>query len=180
MEYITLIFIFFALLFDRLNIFLFLFISAVIHEAGHISACCLYRVRPEIRLSVFGIKLCRYPETRLSKSVVLICGPLFNLIAATILWHLLQNKFTLDKYIFMSTNIVLFIFNMLPVYFLDGGQIVMLVCDNKLVRNIMDASGFIIIFIIAVTFSENIILSVLSLTLFLLYYLINKKDLHIF
>lgn len=175
MEYFILVIIFFALLFDKLNIFLFLLISSLLHEIGHIAACLLCGCKPKIKISVFGIKLSRYPEKIYKKALVIICGPLVNLVAFLVCAAMISQKFTLDLYIFMLINLIILIFNCMPVFFMDGGQLVALFCQNYILRNILDILSLIVIIIIVLLLSENIIVSLVSLTLFLLYYYMNKK-----
>jgi len=137
LEYITLVIVFFAFVFDRLNIFVFMLISAFLHEAGHILVCIALKTKPKVLISPFGIKLCGYPQNKISKLMVLSGGPFANLLIIIIMSFLLCHSFSLNKYIFMCINIVIMFFNMMPIHFLDGGQIVLLFCDNKIIRNIV-------------------------------------------
>lgn len=180
MKYITLVIVFFSLIFDRLNIFLFLLISALLHEAGHILVCIALKTKPKISISPFGIKLCGYPQNKISKLMVLSGGPFANLLIIIIMSFLLCHRFSLNKYIFMCINIVIMLFNLLPIHFLDGGQIILLFCDSKIIRNIMDICGFIVLAMVIFVFSDNILLSLSAFGLFVIYYLINKKCLHLF
>ena len=154
-------------------------ISAFMHEAGHIIACFALKLKPKIKVSVFGIKLSNFSGKRILKFIVLISGPLVNLILVLICAFFLHNKFSLNKYIFMSINMIMFGFNMLPIHFLDGGQIIQLLCDNNILRNILDIIGFLFVAIIIINFSGNICLSLVALTLFIIYYMVNKIGLHI-
>lgn len=145
------------------------------HETGHIVACFLSGVKPRVELSVFGIKLCGYPRTRIKKFIVLICGPMVNLILSAVAKCFLTNAFHLDVYVFMVVNLVIFTFNCLPVFFLDGGQIFALFCNNSTVRIALDFISIIVVCVVAVVFSDNVIVSATMITLFMTYYFINKK-----
>jgi len=68
---------------------------------------------------------------------------------------------------------------MLPVSFLDGGQLLLLFADNKTIRNAMDVVSFVILFLSVYILSNNIYSSVFSLIMFTVYYYINKKGLHL-
>jgi len=180
LEYITFVGIFFALIFDKLNIFLFLIISSVIHEIGHITACLLFGIKPKLRISVFGAKLYNCTTSSVKKLFILMCGPLANLWLVLIAMCFLHTNFSLKLYIFMCINIVLFMFNILPVHFLDGGQILLLLTDNKITRNVMDIVSFIILFLSVYILSNNIYSSAFALIIFAIYYYINKNGLHMF
>lgn len=175
--FIVFVVIFYALLFDRLNIFLYLVISAVLHELGHISACIICHIRPQIKISVFGIKLCRYPQEKYKKLFVLLSGPLINLILAILSGLKLQEHFSLNLYVFLCINLVLFIFNILPVNFLDGGQIIQLFCQSASIQKTAEKASFAFIIIAVMLFTGNIIFSALAVMMFFVYCYINKKDL---
>lgn len=174
MNYLLFVIIFFALIFDRLNIFLFLIISSILHETGHIAVCIISGVKPVVKPSVFGIKLCNYPKTRVKKTAVVMAGPFTNFIIILICYYLLKNDFRLNIYIFMLVNTVVFIFNMLPVYFLDGGQLVSIFFDNPTIHNILDVLSFVFIFTAVIVCSSDKIISLFALLIFAVYYCINR------
>ena len=180
MEYLFLVFIFLSLVFDKLNIFHFFFISIVCHELGHICACFLCKCKPEIKLSVFAMSLKNYPNVKSKKLIVLLCGPLVNLFFIGLAVYNTYQRFTLNWYVFLSVNLVVFLFNMLPVYFMDGGQIIRLFFDNYILDKLLDFMSFIILLIVVLCFSQNIYISAITLILFVTYYIINKTDLHLF
>ena len=104
MKYIFFIIIFFILLFDNMNIFLFLIISSVIHETGHILSCIIFGYKPEIKISVFGIRLSEYPDKKYLKLIVLISGPFINCLTIIICLLVLNYKFSLNIYTFTHIN----------------------------------------------------------------------------
>ena len=177
MEYIFPVLIFFALIFDRLNIFFFLLVSSVLHESGHIAACILCNSKPRISASVFGFKLSRYPDEKNKKLFVLISGPSVNFALIIVTAILLKDSFSLQKYIFLNINIIIFFFNMLPIYFLDGGQIVRMFTRNTKLLKLIDIVSIITVVIISVRFSGNKLHSVGAIVLFITYYIINKLNL---
>ena len=175
MKYYLLVIAFFALIFDELNIFFYLVISSFLHESGHIIACFLCGSRPHIDISVFGIKLKGYPNSILKKMVVIICGPAVNLILIIVSMILLSTEFNLNIYVFMVVNTIILLFNCLPIYFLDGGQIAMLFLQNKYIRAILDIISILIVFIVLISVSNNVIISICLFSLFIMYYFINRK-----
>ena len=178
MEYFFLVLVFFALMFDKLNIFYFFFISIVCHEFGHICACLVCNYKPDVKISVLAIKLKNYPATKIKKFIVLLCGPLVNLLFICLSTYQIRQGFTLNWYVFMCVNLIILLFNMLPVYFMDGGQILRLFFDNCILDKILDIFSFIILFTVVLYYSKNVLIPVITLTLFATYYIINKTDLH--
>lgn len=177
MEYIFPVLIFFALIFDRLNIFFFLLVSSVLHEAGHIAACILCNSKPRISASVFGFKLSRYPDEKNKKLFVLISGPSVNLVLIIVVSLLLKDGFSLQKYIFLNINFIIFVFNMLPVDFLDGGQIIRIFTQNTKMLKFIDIASIITVVMSSVCFSGNKLHSLAAVALFITYYIINKLNL---
>lgn len=176
MEYLTLVLVFFALVFDRLNIFLYLIVSSVLHELGHIAACILFKIKPHIVISPFGFKLRRYTNNKKEKLIILISGPIVNLGLVLISAVLLHNKYSLNKHIFFIVNIIIFSFNMLPISFLDGGQVLACFCQNTDLRKVLDIVSFVFIAVIVIIYSNNILVSLSAVTFFLVYYFINTID----
>ena len=177
MEYILLILIFLLLLFDRLNIFLYIIIASVLHESGHITACLLCGYIPKIKISVFGIKLSNYPNKTYKKLLIIIAGPLINLLAVIVCKMILNYKFVLNVYIFMAVNVITFTFNLLPLGFLDGGQIADIFVKKLKIRKLLNILSFILISILIVLFSDNVIYSFFILFIFITYYILNLKSL---
>ena len=50
-------------------------------------------------------------------------GPGVNLFLTAIFYLLCNNRFTIQRYTAFGVNLIMFALNMLPVYYLDGGQI---------------------------------------------------------
>jgi len=90
-----------------------------------------------------------------------------------------MDKFGLNIYVFLCVNIVVFLVNMLPVSFLDGGQLVQnFVPDNRIIR-MLDKLSVVIFAMSVFILTNNLIYSVLSVVLFCLYYYINKINLRL-
>ena len=178
MKYYLFVIIFFALIFDKLNILFYLIISSVLHETGHIVACFACGSSPQIEVSFFGIKLKGYPDSKLKKVVVTLLGPAVNLFLIIISKYFLSKNFNLNIYVFMVVNTVILSFNCLPIYFLDGGQLVMTFSQNKYIRVLLDIISLIAVLIISLSTSNNIDISVCIFFVFLIYYFINRKAVH--
>ena len=133
----------FLIIFSCLNCNLFLFliysICIVLHECAHIFvAQKLGYSLQEFRLSVTGATACFGDNVfYLSDELIIaLSGPMFNLcsflivIASWWLFPVLYN-FTLE---FAFVNLFIFAFNMLPVYSLDGGRILMFFLEKHVPR----------------------------------------------
>lgn len=175
MEYVTLSFVFFALVFDKLNIFLYLVICSLLHELGHIAACIICKEKPVVNFSIFGIKLRRYTNDRYKKLTILIAGPAVNLVLMLVSYGWISYEYSLKAYVFMAVNAIIFLFNMLPVNFLDGGQILALFCRNHILRKTADLISFFLLVILIFAFSNNTYYSFAILLFFAVYYFLQNK-----
>ena len=118
------VFLYFGLFFDNMNIFRFCIASSLLHEAGHIIAYKIYSKKwPHIDVSVFGLRMKNNVLLNRNSVLILLSGPLVNLIIMlfSIFYSNFQNSFNL--YSLLLTNFCIFTFNILPIYYLDGGQI---------------------------------------------------------
>lgn len=178
MTFVVFVLLFFALLFDKLNIFLYLIVSSVLHEAGHIASCLIFKKKPKIKVSIFGIKLSDYPTEKIKKLLVLSSGPFVNTILILISYYGFLNKeFSLNIYVFMCVNAVSLIFNILPIHFLDGGQIFNMFCSNNLICKIAEIISITFILVVLILFAKNIYVSIAAVILFFFYCFIIKNDL---
>lgn len=102
------------------NIYLFFF-AAVIHEAAHLLTMVLLKAKPSaVKLIPGGINIVECSvKTSFEDIVILLSGPLANLIC----YFVFENDFS-------ALNLLLFIYNMLPVNGLDGGRIVYIVISK--------------------------------------------------
>lgn len=122
--FIFFIVLFTGLFFDRLDIFRICIISSLLHEFGHIFAYRLFTNKwPEIDISVFAFRMKNNVSYYNFLIYILIRGPLVNIIICITTFYLNNISATINGYIWFTVNLILSIFNMLPVWFLDGGQI---------------------------------------------------------
>ena len=119
----------------QIEIYAMIMFFALIHELGHLLAGLLLGMKPEkIELMPFGvsisfkIKVEEYNKKikkgnllEIKKILVAIAGPLTNLIII-----LITNSLKIDIFkglIIIYTNFLIMIFNLLPIYPLDGGRV---------------------------------------------------------
>ena len=172
--FIFLIIIFFGLSFDRLNVFKYCIVSSIFHEFGHIFAYIFFeRKIPEIIITPFGFTMKNNVSYSKYYIYILFFGPAINILIVIITLLRLKNKFNLDIYIIMLVNIIIFITNIIPVNYLDGGQI--LYAKSKFYqRNYRLISGIsiIILAVMVYGFTGNLV----RIVIFLLYYAINTAN----
>lgn len=129
---------------DKKGVALIALVCVALHELGHIAALCFFDNQPdEIVFGIFGIRIQqnKYILSDFRQTVVVFCGPLVNIVL--FFAFLLANLF-FEKQIFLiisATNLVMGIFNLLPIIPLDGGRILFyllgLFLTDKTVRRIM-------------------------------------------
>ena len=114
------------LLVDTTGIMLFGFTSAFFHELGHIICMvCRGKTIDKIALSPCGILIDTSGiSTYKSDLLVALCGPLTNLLLFVISAFVLSIYKTNALLYFSASNFGLFLFNVLPVFGLDGMDII--------------------------------------------------------
>lgn len=130
------------LLTSQFEIYIIIMIFAIIHELGHLIAGLILGFKvEEIKLTPMGVRLQFKVESEeynkkvkkgnmlnVKKAIIALAGPITNIIIFTIL-ILIQN---LDLYftqtyiyqIIVYSNILIAIFNMIPIYPMDGGRFI--------------------------------------------------------
>ena len=121
------LFIIIFLLTHQIEIYAWVMLFAFIHELGHIIAGIILNLKPkELKLMPFGISVIfedyGYKKLLEIKKIIIACaGPLANiLIIITIM--LLHINIELKNTIIYS-NFLIALFNLIPIYPLDGGRI---------------------------------------------------------
>lgn len=191
------IFIFLILFYftKQIEMYAMIMIFAIIHELGHLLAGLLMGMKPEkIEIMPFGVsisfkinvkeynrKIKRGNIFEIKKIIVALAGPITNFIIILITSN---SKLDLIKSILIIyTNFLIMIFNLLPIYPLDGGRILkgilhIVLGKRKSEKYINIISKITVIVITAI--SSILILYVHNISILLidmyLWYLVIKED----
>lgn len=114
------------LLTDKTGLMPYFLISAALHEAAHLTFMLIFKSKPSaIRFVAGGIHIAeRNRDSAFEELIILISGPLINLIC----FFIFRGEFSL-------INLILFIYNILPVDGLDGGRIVETLLSGRINEN---------------------------------------------
>lgn len=180
---------FFILGFEKLYILFLIF--AIIHELSHMVVGIMLGFEPsKIQIMPFGAyisfkidiknynaKILKGTICSLKKLLVAIAGPTANIIIAIIFY--MKNGYIIITYI----NILLAIFNLLPIYPLDGGRalkqtLIILLGRRKALKYTNLLSNIFLFIILIISFIFCIITEslIILLTLFYLVYIRKKED----
>lgn len=124
---VTLFLLALSLLYDHMGVLRWGLLCAALHEAGHLIAWAgLVRQRPRLEISPTGICLCMrgvaLPPTR--ERLLAAAGPLTNfLLCAAGVAFMEWQGYSYNGYWFVSANLLLGTFNLLPLPGLDGARI---------------------------------------------------------
>lgn len=116
-----------SLLYDHTGMFRWSILCALLHECGHLAAwSVLVRRPPRLEISAAGICLCMRGVTLPlgQERILAAAGPLTNfLLCAAGVCFMEWQGYTYSGYWFVSANLLLGIFNLLPLPGLDGARL---------------------------------------------------------
>ena len=119
---------------NQIRIYLILMLFCIFHEIGHILVGLILKMKPErLEIMPFGLAISFYTNfntTKIKEIFVALAGPIVSLILV-IMSRYIQFKFiTIQEAIY--SNILILLFNLIPIYPLDGGRIIKGILHIKL------------------------------------------------
>ena len=121
---------------NQLELYALIMIFAILHELGHLLAGVLNGMRPEkLEIKPYGVailfklfpkdyntKIGSGNKLEIKKIFIALAGPITNLLLILIFLNIpIEEKL---KQLIIYSNILLIIFNLIPIYPLDGGRII--------------------------------------------------------
>lgn len=164
--------------FGQARYLIWTFLAVTAHECGHsIVARSRGYMTKSIEIMPFGAVMSLDNDMdRLSGVLVGLAGPIVNLVLSALLpgvWWLYPPAYPYTKP-FLEVNLSLALFNLLPVYPLDGGRVVVGASKNKLkavkcvrIAGIVAGVCFLAIFVTSIFYDVNFSLAVVGI--FLIY-----------
>lgn len=176
--------------FDKNNAVIVGVVASICHECGHLIAMHFCKeVCTDVKIGLGRVDILKdnkLVQYSLKKEVfVLLNGPAFNFFAAGIsvfCKHFLC-EFGVYK-LFLAANIAMGVVNLLPVYFLDGGQILYLVLDNfyseEFAKGILNMTSIVFLVILSICaiifiYMSGYNFSLLALVIYLVLYYFFKR-----
>ena len=174
-----LIYVFLCIYFGWYNNIFFYIVAVVLHEYGHcVVAKYLGYNTNGIVFDLYGAGLrCDSYFDRKHDIIISLAGPFVNLLIILIVvacWWVIPSSYIITKDL-LSCNLVVMIFNLLPIYPLDAGRVVVAVLGKKIKKKkLLKTSGimclivsvlFFLIFVISCWYAINF--NMLFISLFL-------------
>lgn len=182
----------------QIETYVIIIVFAIIHELGHLMAGLIMGMKPEkIELMPYGIsisfklkpkdynkKILKANLLEIKKILVAIAGPFTNLLIIIFATHLKIELFS--NLIIIYANLLLILFNLVPIYPLDGGRILKeilhIFLGKRKAERYTNSISFIILIIltfiasIGIYYMENISIFIITIFLWGLYLKQDKID----
>lgn len=127
------LFLFLFLLTSQFEIYIILFVFAILHELGHLVAGLILKFKPEeMRLTPMGLQIrfktqAREINAKIKRAIIAIAGPITNFaiaVIAIVVASVSGNAQNIYIYqIIIYSNFLIGMFNLIPIYPMDGGRL---------------------------------------------------------
>ena len=170
------------------KLFFTYFLITFIHELGHVFMAMIFKIETKsIKLSMFGFSACIEDYKYISfykQLLILLAGPLTFFISNLLIKNLyLYDVISLVTYHkALLTNKYIFIFNLLPIFPLDGGRIIKLFLDRIFTFKVSKKITIYVSFIFTLAFmmyssaNKQYLMYIFLLVNFILNILFLKKE----
>lgn len=162
----TYIFILLCMLCGFIKNILIIFFICIIHELGHIFFIKLFKYKIiKIEIYPFGgyTLIEKNINSNINKDIIISFGGVIFQTILLILLYLFKNMFNIITYnLFIKYNLIIILFNLIPIIPLDGNRILNLIFDK--------------IFSYTLSYKINGVVSILFLLLFIIYNYIYNID----
>lgn len=176
-SYLFLSFVLTFIAFDRTGIYIPLLLGVIIHETSHLVLVYIFKSKVKAVKLILGAITVEYLDicSKPKKIVALLAGPISNLIVA-----LISYKFNNNLY--CAVNLILGIYNLLPINGLDGGAMLSQLFDglvpHVVIKKIIAYISFLVsiaaIFFVIYKRAQNLV-SIVIICIYIITPLIFKK-----
>lgn len=132
------IFVLIFLLTNQIKIYGILMLFALIHELGHMLVGILLGFKPtkleimpygvsvgfEVKCEDYNKKVKKANILSIKKLIIALAGPLTNFIITVVFLIVNKNLFEIERNLVIYANILIGMFNLIPIYPLDGGRVI--------------------------------------------------------
>lgn len=158
------LYVFLCIYFGWYNYIFYYVLAVFLHEMGHYIVAKHYGYQVDAMLfAVYGAGLQTNNAYKAKDDIkISLAGPLVNfalIILSVTFWWIVPSLY-LFTYDFVICNIVVMVFNLLPIYPLDGGRILLAVLPKKYNKDKVLKVSHIICFILGIVFLFVFIISI--------------------
>lgn len=159
---------------NQIDIYVTLILFALIHEVAHIVVGITYGLKPKtLKITPFGISIYFEKYKRNGKKIlekqkiiIALAGPIINIAIAVGIMFLPSNIFIhISQENLILANLLLALFNLIPIYPLDGGRIINSILSLKKIdkkNNIILTEKISYICLIILTLIASLVILILQ------------------